>query len=1125
MAMSGNGQNIGRLWVAIDADTKDLTLKLKEASDKMDEFVKQTKSIGTGTSGMDKVANDANRAAESIDRTARAQKRAMRPTTALNYTMLRLSQAFVNLRYGNPLGVIAGLAQAGASASRGVSGLLASVGGLKGGLTALLGSVTAVIGGLAALAAIAATAAVAVAGVIIGGGALIAKIGVKAAADLETLKIQYEAMLGSARAAQDEVNYLLELGKTSVVPTEQLLEANRQLLAYGITDQKLRRDLIGFVSDYGSAAGLSAGQVGNLSYAIGQISAQGRALTQDVRQLSNASIGVDKLAAALGITVEEFNKMTAAGEMTADVILPAIIAQAENLGPAAEKARESFNGIMNNLGDIAKINIASAFEGILQKIKPAIKWVEEFITAFDFQPIADAISGVMDFFAENVFNGMVDASESGRSFSENFAKVIGVAGQVMGVFVNIVRIAVAQAQILLQSLVIILQTVFGALVDLVRSAASSLSILAGIVGLDGVAEGLNNFANGAANLLKTVEGSIAGSATNIKEDFGSMEDASLDLVKSLLALDFTYNRVARGSGSSAGEFSAAVEGALGGGGGDGDGDGAGGSGKNPLFDIWKTWIKELDKVIDQYRSSRDTIKGLLTDEFGGEGTLIKALTFGSEADNFQADADKIISSFDKTASAVSDYFNAVGGGENRIFGKQAFKAARNQKNALLGTLRAQTAELVRLARENEALEKELGEFRKDEVARLEKQLDATERVYQGFIGADGYFVKGSIQVANEAYAAAQKAYSDANAKLQDLLAERDQFLNGIRDTARSFVNALTVDAEMVSEFRRIDDVGSFAQTEKKKTESIKEQMRERLAALKKWAADLQTLRQKGLNEDLLRDLISAGPEAAGEAASELANAGQDSISEINDIQNELNSVIGGVQGQANDMFFASAISAQQNLVNGLAAQQEAARVAAEAAEAEYQRSRMALEAQIRAVEEGTDDHSKALKQQMEDNAEAAAKVTASVTKSLSWINDKDNPFNPKKTGKNAINGLIEGLEAKRPALIRKARNIADEVSRTIASALDINSPSKLMMQYGAWVGEGLALGMDSSLSKVEAASVRMAGVSVPDLGSGESVAPTVKVYVGNTELKEIVDVQIEGASARDLNTVLAGRRN
>ena len=82
-----------------------------------------------------------------------------------------------------------------------------------------------------------------------------------------------------------------------------------------------------------------------------------------------------------------------------------------------------------------------------------------------------------------------------------------------------------------------------------------------------------------------------------------------------------------------------------------------------------------------------------------------------------------------------------------------------------------------------------------------------------------------------------------------------------------------------------------------------------------------------------------------------------------------------------------------------------------------------------------------------------------------------------------------------------------------------------MMQYGSWVGEGLALGMDSSLSKVEAASVRMAGVSVPDLGSNESVAPTVKVYVGDTELKEIVDVQIEGASARDLNTVLAGRRN
>ena len=233
----------------------------------------------------------------------------------------------------------------------------------------------------------------------------------------------------------------------------------------------------------------------------------------------------------------------------------------------------------------------------------------------------------------------------------------------------------------------------------------------------------------------------------------------------------------------------------------------------------------------------------------------------------------------------------------------------------------------------------------------------------------------------------------------------------------------------------------------------------------------------------------------------------------------------GVQDVANSAFFATAISAQQNLVNSLAAQQEAARVAANAAEAEYNRIKMELEATQKAVEEGTDAHSVELKSQMEANAKAAAGITASITESLKWLTDKKNPFSAKAMGTSVVNGLIKGLEAKEPALIAKARQLADAVSSTIARSLQINSPSKLMLQYGAWVGEGLALGMDSSLSKVEAASVRMAGVSIPDLGSGDAVAPTVKVYVGDTELKEIVDVQIEGASARDLNTVLAGRRN
>lgn len=1120
--MAGAG-NIGRLWVTVDADIKQFEAKIR----KVEERLKSAANLANGEAkkmagAFDGAASGANKASRAVDQTAAAAKRAQRPTTALNYTMLRLSQAFVNLRYGNPIGVIAGLSQAAASASRGFAGLSASAGGFGN----LLGKIIASAKGfaLAAAGVVAGLAAitVAISALTIAGGALIAKIGIKAAADLETLKIQYEAMLGSAKAAQDEVNFLLELGKTSVVPTEQLLEANRQLLAYGITNQTLRRDLIQFMSDYGSAAGLTAAQVGNLSYAIGQISAQGRALTQDVRQLSNASIGVDKLAEAIGVTVEEFNEMTADGQMTADVILPAIIAQAENLGPAAEKARESFNGILNNLADIAKINIASAFEEVLDKVRPAIKWVEKFIAAFDFRPIADAISQTMQFFSDTVFNNVVDAADSGKQFAETFGQAIAIAGQVMAGFTNVVRIAVSTSMLMLNTLAAVFAAGMSGVLKLVGNALKIAGNIAAVLpSMGDTAAQLQSLGDAALNFDSSVEGFIGDSFDRIGNSAAGASDAVGDLWKTIREFDVNIKRSARGSGSSAGEFFATPDGN---GDGDGDGDGKDGKNDNPLFKLYAEWLKQFQKLRDEFAKARTSLTTIVSGRFGLESELSKALTFGDATTNFQADSEKIISTFDKTAKAVSDYYNAVGGGENRIFGAKAFREARKKKNATIGALRAQTEELVALSESNKKLQAELTEYRSNRLKQLEVDLNRTEKVYQGYIGADGYLVKGQIQIANEALEAATRAYEQANAKLQDMIAERDQFLKGIRDSARSFVNSLSVQSDMVEEFRRLDDIGSFALTEKKKSESLKDQMRARLETLKEWAKNVKLLREKGLNSDLLRDLISAGPEASGEAVAELANSGQDSINEVNAIQSELASVTSGIQDTANSAFFATAINAQQNLVNSLAAQKAAAEAAALAAEAEYNRIKMELEATQKAVEEGTDAHSQELKSQMEANAKAAADITAEITESLKWLTDKKNPFSAKKMGKSVINGLIKGLEAKEPALIKKARDIANAVSRTIAASLQINSPSKLMEQYGRWVGEGLAIGMDDSMAQVEAASFRMSRVSVPGGVGGDSAAPTVKVYIGDTELRDIVDVQVESASAKDLDTVLSGRR-
>ena len=78
-----------------------------------------------------------------------------------------------------------------------------------------------------------------------------------------------------------------------------------------------------------------------------------------------------------------------------------------------------------------------------------------------------------------------------------------------------------------------------------------------------------------------------------------------------------------------------------------------------------------------------------------------------------------------------------------------------------------------------------------------------------------------------------------------------------------------------------------------------------------------------------------------------------------------------------------------------------------------------------------------------------------------------------------------------------------------------------MIGYGEDISDGLAIGIENGISRVDMASARLAGAAMPT----QQGAPTVKVFIGDQELRDMVDIQISDASGRDLDTVYAGRRD
>lgn len=110
------------------------------------------------------------------------------------------------------------------------------------------------------------------------------------------------------------------------------------------------------------------------------------------------------------------------------------------------------------------------------------------------------------------------------------------------------------------------------------------------------------------------------------------------------------------------------------------------------------------------------------------------------------------------------------------------------------------------------------------------------------------------------------------------------------------------------------------------------------------------------------------------------------------------------------------------------------------------------------------------------------------TKTLDKIKGvKDNVINPLKEidllqiGKDIISGLINGIRNKINDVKNAIKDVTDSITGKIKSILNINSPSKVLEQYGIWTGGGLENGIEKSVKGVAKAADSMAKAAVPNI--------------------------------------------
>lgn len=108
-----------------------------------------------------------------------------------------------------------------------------------------------------------------------------------------------------------------------------------------------------------------------------------------------------------------------------------------------------------------------------------------------------------------------------------------------------------------------------------------------------------------------------------------------------------------------------------------------------------------------------------------------------------------------------------------------------------------------------------------------------------------------------------------------------------------------------------------------------------------------------------------------------------------------------------------------------------------------------------------------------------------------------------EAGANIIRGLVNGISSMAGELWATVTNIANGVAEKFKNFFGIASPSKLMFEYGGYIGQGLDLGMQSTESNVKNTAESMGQSTETGLvgsvtNSSNSFAPVVNITVNGS---------------------------
>ena len=220
---------------------------------------------------------------------------------------------------------------------------------------------------------------------------------------VDTIDDMSEAMRLAKEPADEILDTLTRLALQSPFERGPILATMKQAQSFGFTSKEAMKMTDTFLK-FATVTGRTSGHITRLGYAMGQMKAQGKIMTRQLRQMNMAGLGMDQMAASMGMSVTDFTSAVSKGKIPFDEFnanLDKFISA--KYTPAFNEINESFFGLQNAISDISKLSLAAFTEGTLEAGKDILV---QFVRPFTQGDALAAIQGFGDAIGKTLEPGL-----------------------------------------------------------------------------------------------------------------------------------------------------------------------------------------------------------------------------------------------------------------------------------------------------------------------------------------------------------------------------------------------------------------------------------------------------------------------------------------------------------------------------------------------------------------------------------------------------------------------------------------------------------------------------------------------------------------------------------------------